>query len=56
MRVVNPESRAGLAPVRGWNRVVSEEELFYHSPPHNLGMPLWSGDRENYTTTLHTIT
>ena len=26
--------------------------LFQSSPPHNSGMPSWSGDREHYTTKL----
>ena len=45
MQVGHPEYRAGLATVRGWNRVGAEEDLFKLTPPHNLGMPSWSGDR-----------
>ena len=38
MRVGHPESRAGLATVRGWNRV-GAADLFKPTSPHNLGMP-----------------
>ena len=31
-------------------RVGAEEDLFQYSPPHKLGIPSWSGDRERYTT------
>ena len=48
MRAGHPESRAGLAPVRGWNRVGAEEDLFWPTPPHNLGLPLWPGDRSHH--------
>ena len=53
MRVGHLESRAGLAIVRGWNQVEAEEDLFYPTQPHNLGMPSWSGYQEHYT--LHYI-
>ena len=36
--VGHPESRAGLATVRGWNRVRAAD-LFEPTLPHNLGMP-----------------
>ena len=48
MRAGYPESRAGLSTVRGWNRVGAEEDLFWPTPPHNLGMPLWPGDLSHH--------
>ena len=45
MRVGHPESRDGLAPVRGWNWVGAEEEMIHPTTPHNSGMPSWYGDR-----------
>ena len=41
-------SRAGLAPVQGWNRFGSEEDLFCPTPPHNSGMPSWPGYRSHH--------
>ena len=52
MRFGHPVSRSGLATVRGWNLVGAEEDLFYPTPPHISGMPLWYRDREHYTKDL----
>ena len=55
MRVGHPDSRAGLATVRGWNRVGAEEDMFKPTPPHNLGMPSCSGDQEHIIIILFVI-
>ena len=53
--ITHPESRAGLATVQGWNRVRAAD-LFEPTPPLNLAMPSWPGDREQTTTILLAFT
>ena len=50
MRVGHPESRAGLATVRGWNRGRAAD-LLYPIPPHNSGMPTGPETEKTHTHT-----